>query len=187
MDEDTIIIQGKRYNVKNLHQLPEEINAFSVTSKSDDTTIGFFGELNPLSNFHPALFTYNNVQYHSSEQLIQHVKAEFFGDSGSASRILAADTPLECKKLSWNILNFSRSHWEEVTESKCAEGIRQKYIQNPALAELLVHCTGKQTNCRELDRPVLGYRCASKSQRLFGQSNVANSWPAWPHPDQNQR
>ena len=144
MDRDTIIIQGKRYNVKNLHQLPEEINAFSVTSKSDDTTIGFFGELNPLSNFHPAPFTYNNIQYHSSEQLIQHEKAEFFGDSGSASRILAADTPLECKKLSWNILNFSRSRWEEVTESKCTEGIRQKYIQNPALAELLVHCTGNK-------------------------------------------
>ena len=127
MDGDTIVIQGKKYNMKNLHQLPEEINGFSATSRTNNTTLGFFGELNPLSNFHPALFTYNNIKYHSSEQLIQHTKAEYFGDRGSATKILAAETPLECKKLSRNILNFSKTAWEEVAKDKCQDGIHEKF------------------------------------------------------------
>ena len=99
MDGDNLVIQEKWYNMWNLHQLPEEINAFSVTSKLNSSTMGFFGELNPLSNFHPAPFTYNNMQYHSSKQLIQHLKADHFNDSDTAAKILNMETPLECKKL----------------------------------------------------------------------------------------
>ena len=56
MDDDRIILKGKPYTIHTLSQLPEELNVFKVTSKEDQDTIGFFGEINPLSTFHPAPF-----------------------------------------------------------------------------------------------------------------------------------
>ena len=56
MDDDRIVIKGKTYTVNTLNQLPEELSAFKVTSKEDQETVGFFGEINPLSNFHLAPF-----------------------------------------------------------------------------------------------------------------------------------
>ena len=52
MDDDTLVIRGKHYTVSNLHQLPAEINGFEATTKKDNGVTCFFGELNPLSNFH---------------------------------------------------------------------------------------------------------------------------------------
>ena len=63
---------------ENLHQLPEDLNCFKVTSKEDKYCLGFFGGLNPLSNFHTASFTIDEIEYISSEQFIQAKKAEFF-------------------------------------------------------------------------------------------------------------
>ena len=78
MDGSTLVIQGKKYTRTNVHQLPEKISGFNCTSKSDDETICFFGELNPFSNFHPCSFEVAGIKYHSSEQFIQHMKARFF-------------------------------------------------------------------------------------------------------------
>ena len=51
MDGSTLVIQGKKYTRTNVHQLPEKISGFNCTSKSDDETICFFGELeNPCHN-----------------------------------------------------------------------------------------------------------------------------------------
>ena len=38
-----------------------------VATKTTEDSIGFFGELCPLSNFHRSPFLYNEVNYHSSE------------------------------------------------------------------------------------------------------------------------
>ena len=56
MEGTALKIKGKRYTRENLHQLLEEISAFASTSKSNVNTLGFFGELNPLSNFHVCFF-----------------------------------------------------------------------------------------------------------------------------------
>ena len=54
LEADELIIQGKHYTVDKLNKLPSELNVFNLTSRSNENTIGYFGELNPLSNFHPA-------------------------------------------------------------------------------------------------------------------------------------
>ena len=87
MEGDHIVIKGKHYNRDNLNDLPAEISGFKVTSKENSETIGFFGELNPLSNFHKCAFKVDGTWYHSSEQYIQHKKAEYFSDRQSALRI----------------------------------------------------------------------------------------------------
>ena len=88
LEGTTLVIQGKKYGINNLHELPDELSTFNVSSKSTDAVIGFFGELNPLSNFHPAKFTHNGFAYHCSEQMIQHEKALYFKDSETANAIM---------------------------------------------------------------------------------------------------
>ena len=80
MEEDTLVIRGKHYTVNNLHQLLAEINGFKATTKKGKGVTCFFGELNPLSNFHPVKIEHEGYIYHSSEQLIEHKKAQLFGD-----------------------------------------------------------------------------------------------------------
>ena len=53
MDGSKLVIDGKRYSVSELDKLPQKLSPFEVTTKSNDDTIGFFGELCPFSNFHP--------------------------------------------------------------------------------------------------------------------------------------
>ena len=125
MDDDRIILRGKSYTVNTLNQLPEELNVFKVTSKEDQNTVGFFGEINPLSNFHPAPFHLEGVDYISSEQYIQARKAKYFGDNETLNKILGSTTSIECKDLSRNIRNFSESKWEQVAGNLCLG-----YVQN---------------------------------------------------------
>ena len=51
MEGEFLKIQGRRYSVNNLRNLPEELSGYKCTSKEDTETIGFFGELNHTSKF----------------------------------------------------------------------------------------------------------------------------------------
>lgn len=83
MEGTVIMIKGKKYSWSNLHEPPQNLSTHS-------THYGFFGELNPLSNFHPAPFKHNGQTVTSSEQLIQATKASFCGDHETREKILSA-------------------------------------------------------------------------------------------------
>ena len=141
LKDDTVVVRGKPFTTKTLHKLPEELNVFNITSCSNDTTLGFFGELNPLSNFHSTSFVYNDTHYSSSEQLIQHQKALYFGDHQSATRIITSENPGDCKAIGTDIENFNKDHWDSVAKDICKPGIRQKFKQLSALMDVLINCT----------------------------------------------
>ena len=63
LEDDKIVLKGRSYNVNTLNQLPEELNVFKVMTKENENTVGFFGEINPLSNFYPSTFLYDGIQY----------------------------------------------------------------------------------------------------------------------------
>ena len=138
MEEDTLVIQGKQYTVNNLHQLPAEINGFEATTKKDEGVTCFFGELNPMSNFHPVKINHDGYIYHSSEQLIQHKKAQLFGDVITEAQILSTTTAMECKMEARNIRHYDQQPWESLAKSLCYDGIKAKFTQNPWLANLLL-------------------------------------------------
>ena len=144
IEDEKLWINGKSYTVETLDQLPNDLNAFNVTSVSNSDCLGFFGELNPLSNFHPAMFTCEGKTFHSSEQYIQWKKAELFNDRISANNILSSSTALECKNLSINIQHFDKSKWDSNAKGLCTPGIYCKFAQNPALRDLLINCTGNR-------------------------------------------
>ena len=145
MNYDKVVIDGKDYTMTNLHELPEDINSFKATSKSDTNTVGFFGEANPLSNFHPAKFTYNGVAYISSEQFIQATKASFFGDTDTYTKIMGCKTSFDCKQMSWNIQNLDSQKWDAAAMTMCEPGIREKFVQNPHLMDTLIRRTENKT------------------------------------------
>ena len=155
MDGPTLVIKGRNYNSKILHQLPLEINGYSATSKIDsvNNVIGFFGELNPLSNFHPVQFSINGKCYHSTKQYIQHQKSVFFGDSDAEHQILQSSSAVECKNAARSITNYDHERWKQTIKATCTPSILAKFEQNQNLAKLLLS-TGEMTiveSCRDHD------------------------------------
>ena len=138
LDANVLVIQDKEYTVDNLHTLPEDINEFSVTSKTSATTLAFFGELNPFSNFYHCEFEYTGISFHSSEQIIQYMKSIFFEDNDSATYILNCDTPLECKRAACNIRGYNHETWGKCAKEMCEGGIYQKFVQNQRLMDYLL-------------------------------------------------
>ena len=60
------------------------------------------------------------------------------------SQILYAETPLECKQLSRDIVNFNEDNWRQVAKNMCQEGINEKFKQNPTLSEILLQTGDKK-------------------------------------------
>ena len=88
------MIDGKRYGVNDLDQLPDSLHPFEVSTKSNEGTLGFFGELCKFSNFYPINFTFNGATYHSSEQLIQHQKVLYCNDYDAVNKIMLTKSTL---------------------------------------------------------------------------------------------
>ena len=144
MEGEFLKIHGRRYGVNNIGNLPQDLSGYKCTIKENPETIGFYGELNPMSNFYNCEFTVNNLKLHSSEQLIQFNKAKHFRDHVTMSQILYADTPLECKQLSRDIANYDEDNWRQVAKNMCQDGIVEKFKQNPSLGETLLNTGNKK-------------------------------------------
>ena len=145
LEDDKIVLKGRRYDVNMLNQLPEELNVFKVTTRENADTIGYFGEINPLSNFYPATFTHDGVQYISSEQFIQANKAKYFGDHEAYNQIMGCTTSLECKCASRQIRNVDVDKWDMVAGELCQPGIESKFLQNQPVMDTLLWKTGHKT------------------------------------------
>ena len=117
--------------------LPQDLAAYKAAEKTNDTHLVFARDLSPYSNFHCSPFEINSQQFHSAEQWIQYQKALMFGDSYMANRILLADTPMECKQLSYKINGVDREKWQSDGYEVCFGGVHEKFIQNQPLLQLL--------------------------------------------------
>ena len=145
LEGDTLTIKGRHYTVKSIGHLPAELNGFHVSSKSDDKTYVFFGELNPFSNFHPTPLTHENTLYKTSEHFIQFKKAKHYRDLDIAMKIISTDSALDTKWLGHKLKNPKEvKELNEIAKEMCYPGIKAKFQQStPPL--LLLHSTKKQT------------------------------------------
>ena len=144
MERDQIVIDGKRYGLRNLHQLPSDLTTFKCTSAESEDCIGFFGELNGLSNFHPCKFEINGIKYSSSEQWIQHCKAKYFKDTITMAQILSTETALDSKLLARDIAGYDERRWKEVAYKECYKGLFEKFAQNEEIKQVLVNTGNKR-------------------------------------------
>ena len=139
MEKDQVVIDGRWYGLKNLHQLPSDLSTFKCTSEESEDCVGFFGELNELSNFHPCMFKINGATYSSSEQWIQHCKAKYFKDNIMMAQILASENALESKLLARDIVGFDEQRWKEVAYKECYRGLFEKFNRNENLRRVFVN------------------------------------------------
>ena len=144
MEGDKLIIKGKSYSSSSLHLLPELLTGYNISSKNTEKY--FFGELNPLSNFHRAPFTQDGILFHSSEQWIQYQKAKLFHDEDIMDKTLSTGSALECKQLSKEIRNFDPAVWKDQASTLCEPGLIAKFEQNPTLLQQL-KSTGDKHLC----------------------------------------
>lgn len=104
-------------------------------------TIYFFGEHNGdhrcFSNFFPARFHLDGVDYRNSEQAMMHAKAMLMGDKENAERILKEHTPLGCKRLGRKITPWDEDKWKHHREEIMERVLMAKFEQNPVLADIL--------------------------------------------------
>ena len=97
MEGDCIVLRGMKYGMHNICDLPDELSGHKVTSRSGNNILGFFGELNLMSNFHKCEFTVDNIKFGSTEQYSQYTKASYFENYDLAKRILAAKRHMNVK------------------------------------------------------------------------------------------
>ena len=130
LEKDELVIKGKHYNVNTINTLPKSLKPAKISSWTSKEVYGYFGELNPLSNFHHAPFTIDKIHYHCTEQLIQRKKAELFKDHSTVTKVMHAKTGYACKEAGRQVSNFKQEKWTKKAKSLCYDGIMQKYLEN---------------------------------------------------------
>ena len=169
MEKDELVIKGKHYNVDTINTLPKSLKPAKVSSRTNDKIYGYFGELNPLSNFHHAPFTLDNTYYHCTEQLIQHKKAELFKDQAAVTKIMNAKTGFACKDAGRQVSNFKQEKWSKKAKSLCYDGIKQKYLENQHARRTLLLTKSKTI-----------VECTKDS--VWGCGNLFQTRPVWINP-----
>ena len=110
-------------------QLMNEVN---VTDKY----VTFWGSV--FSNFYPCKIKHWNIEFKSSEQLFMWFKAVFFGDSETADKIAAAQTPKEAKALGRQVKDYNDDAWNSVRQFVMKWAVVKKFEQNPEIQKFLL-------------------------------------------------
>ena len=120
-----------------LNTLWTELATYKAAEKLNESTLMFHEELSPYSNFHVSPFWVDGILYKTAEHYIQYRKALLFGDNATANQILRSEAVIDAKRLSYNISDFNWLQWINKDLEICNRGIREKFIQNTPLLEML--------------------------------------------------
>jgi len=134
MIRDKILIDGVKYSVDDIHQIP--LDTASIATHTTDKHIFFSGRLSPYSNFYDCKMEIDGDQYRSVEQYVQHIKAVNANDNYRAEAIMLASDPAEMRQLG-NACDTK--DWTNAAHEKTMEtAIRAKFTQNVDLRKQLM-------------------------------------------------
>ena len=91
-----------------------------------------------LSQWWPAAFTVDGVDYPSAEHYMMAAKARLSGDARAAAQILAAPHPGAAKALGRQVRGFDEQRWAEHRFKVVIAGNMAKFGQHPQLRDFLV-------------------------------------------------
>lgn len=91
-----------------------------------------------LSNWYPAHFTVDGIEFSSMEQFMMYQKACHFHDASVAKEILSTNDVAEIKKLGREVHGYNENTWNGVRQIIVYEGLKAKFSQNAELKEKLV-------------------------------------------------
>jgi ribA/ribD-fused uncharacterized protein len=96
-----------------------------------------------LSQWWPAKFEIESIQYPSAEHYMMAEKARMFGDDDAWQRIRAASSPGAAKSLGRKVRNFDQARWDADCFDIVVRGNVAKFDQNETLRHYLLE-TGEQ-------------------------------------------
>jgi hypothetical protein len=91
-----------------------------------------------LSQWWPASFTVEGVQYATAEHFMMAEKARMFADHEVRASILTAGTPAQAKKLGRGVRRFDSEVWEAARFEIVVRGNMEKFSQNDPLKHFLL-------------------------------------------------
>lgn len=98
----------------------------------------FWGKQDPFSNWHEAPFILEGKTFRWNEQYMMYKKAELFGDTEMAEKIMVAPSPDDCKRLGRDVRGYVDEIWVANRQQVVLDGCRAKFTQYPSLAQFLL-------------------------------------------------
>lgn len=135
--EFALVLHGKQYSANQLETLPVPHRPSSLAVKKSDQVLVFFTKFSVFSNHSPSTFSHQDKIFHNMEQFLAFKRAEISQQPDLAERALQANDPAEAKAILHFLRNDHAQEWQTIREETAAEGLREKFLQNPALAEFL--------------------------------------------------
>ncbi|MCK6544454.1 NADAR domain-containing protein [Myxococcota bacterium] len=83
-------------------------------------------------------FVVEGCTYRTAEHWMMAEKARLFGDASSCSRIIAAESPSEAKRLGRGVIGFEESRWCAARFDVVTRGNVAKFSSTPALRDYLL-------------------------------------------------
>jgi len=117
------------------------VTAVNTDEVREETFVFFWREYELhgcLSNWFFSPFEAKGFQYLWVEQHLMHSKAKLMGDADTASDIMAANDPRECKRLGQAVRPWDEDLWRQMRPSILFEGLLQKFQQDANLREMLL-------------------------------------------------
>jgi ribA/ribD-fused uncharacterized protein len=103
----------------------------------------------PFSQWHPARFSIEGVQYNCAEQYMMAEKARYFRDEAALEAIMAAAHPRQQKRIGRKVAGFAAEEWEHAESNGRPycwnvvwRGNVAKFAQNDRLREKLMATDG---------------------------------------------
>lgn len=96
-----------------------------------------------LSQWFPAKFTIDGVEYATAEHYMMAQKAKLFNDEDSFQKIINSKDPSEAKKLGRGVKNYDGKTWEQHRFDIVLNGNIAKFSQNHVLKEFLLSTQDK--------------------------------------------
>lgn len=137
-----VSIGSRTYYSNELHLIPPEVSQGLKFEKEIKDGIIYKGEKSTFSNFSPAPFSLNGVDYLHVEQYFQHAKATQHNEFQLADRIMRLSNPRRIKTLGDGI--EVNAAWLEGRMMVLYHGVKAKFEQNWALQDELISTKGKQ-------------------------------------------
>ncbi len=103
----------------------------------------------PFSQWYPAYFEIDGVEYNCAEQYMMAMKAKHFGDLDTLEMIMESESPRNQKALGRVVDGFDEDEWEREEDNGMPlcwnivwRGNEAKFSQNPYLRESLLATKG---------------------------------------------
>ena len=120
-----------------------------------------------FSQWYPAVFEINGVEYRTAEHYMMAEKARLFEDPERFEQILGAKSPYQAKKLGRMVKGYDDQLWKKHRFDIVVKGNIEKFNQNPELAQYLINTNQRiLVEASPVDR-IWGIGLAADDQRAL--------------------